>query len=75
MRAYLEGLTEADLMAEVPLARRDGSKLVFHRWQLLSHLANHATQHRSEAAEALTILGRSPGNLDMLFYFIDKQSG
>lgn len=38
-------------------------------WQILVHLANHGTQHRSEAAALLTSLGASPGNLDMIFFF------
>ena len=37
-------------------------------WQLLAHVINHGTQHRSEAAALLTALGRSPGDLDMVFY-------
>ena len=37
-------------------------------WQMLAHLANHGTQHRSEAAALLTAVGRSPGDLDMIFY-------
>lgn len=37
-------------------------------WQMLAHLANHGTQHRSEAATLLTAIGRSPGDLDMIFY-------
>ncbi len=37
-------------------------------WQMLAHLANHGTQHRSEAASLLTAIGRSPGDLDMIFY-------
>jgi uncharacterized damage-inducible protein DinB len=37
-------------------------------WQMLAHLANHGTQHRSEAASLLTAAGRSPGDLDMIFY-------
>jgi uncharacterized damage-inducible protein DinB len=35
-------------------------------WQLLAHVLNHGTQHRSEAAALLTAAGRSPGDLDMV---------
>ena len=33
---------------------------------MLLHLANHDTQHRSEAAVLLTQAGRSPGDLDLI---------
>jgi uncharacterized damage-inducible protein DinB len=35
---------------------------------MLQHLANHGTQHRSEAALLLTEAGRSPGGLDLIDY-------
>lgn len=37
-------------------------------WQMLVHVVNHGTQHRSEAAALLTAEGRSPGELDMINY-------
>jgi uncharacterized damage-inducible protein DinB len=37
-------------------------------WQMLVHVVNHGTQHRAEAAALLTAAGRSPGELDMIFY-------
>lgn len=37
-------------------------------WQMLVHVVNHGTQHRSEAAALLTAEGRSPGELDLISY-------
>jgi uncharacterized damage-inducible protein DinB len=37
-------------------------------WQMLVHVVNHGTQHRSEAAALLTAEGRSPGQLDLINY-------
>jgi hypothetical protein len=37
-------------------------------WQMLAHLVNHGTQHRSESALLLTQAGRSPGELDLIVY-------
>lgn len=40
-------------------------------WQMMLHVANHGTQHRSEIATMLTAAGHSPGDLDLLFYCFD----
>jgi uncharacterized damage-inducible protein DinB len=41
---------------------------------MLRHLANHDTQHRSEAAALLTQAGRSPGDLDLIVW-LEEQAG
>jgi uncharacterized damage-inducible protein DinB len=42
------------------------------RWQLLTSALLHSIQHRTEAAEALTMAGRSPGDLDFVVYLASK---
>jgi uncharacterized damage-inducible protein DinB len=42
-------------------------------WQLLVHVVNHGTQHRSEAAALLTAERLSPGELD-LFDYAEEQA-
>lgn len=37
-------------------------------WAILLHVANHSTQHRSEAAALMTACGHSPGYLDLMGY-------
>lgn len=42
-------------------------------WEMLVHVANHGTQHRSEVAYLLTQAGHSPGDLDMLDFFLRRK--
>jgi uncharacterized damage-inducible protein DinB len=67
-RAYLDKMTDADVAADVVFAGRDGVERRIPRWQLLTLVFHHTVQHRSEAAEALTMIGRSPGDMDLLVY-------
>lgn len=57
--AWLDGITD-DWLARL------GDGIPY--WRMLAHVVNHGTQHRSEAAALLTQSGRSPGDLDMIFF-------
>ncbi|HEU0073048.1 MAG TPA: DinB family protein [Dehalococcoidia bacterium] len=67
-RAYLAKLTDAEAAGSVTFKGRDGNDRTLPVWQILTMEFHHTVQHRSEAAEALTILGHSPGDLDLVFY-------
>jgi uncharacterized damage-inducible protein DinB len=63
---------ELDVMERWLESVSDGFVAYVHEgvpvWQMLLHLANHGTQHRSEAALLLTAIGHSPGDLDLIDY-------
>ncbi len=70
-RALIESLTPERL--QQPLVRKlQGQEQSIPLWQTLVHVANHGTQHRSEIALMLTDLGHSPGDLDMVWYFMGR---
>lgn len=73
MRAYLASLEEAALGQPLRYRFFDGTEYEHALWQVLLHVVNHGTQHRSEAAVMLTDLGCSPGNLDLSVYLREKQ--
>ena len=66
LRPWLLALKDADLEGTIPT--RSGEMML---WKAMSHITYHAMQHRSEAAEALTIAGSSPGNLDLMIYLAE----
>lgn len=73
LRAYLASLTEEDFQQPVTYTTSKGAAYQNKVWQIFAHVANHATQHRSEAAEILTAYGCSPGDLDLIWYFRQVQ--
>ena len=67
-RAYLGKLTDADLAGSLTFTGRDGNERTRAVWHFLELVHHHTIQHRSEAAEALTMVGRSPGDMDFFVY-------
>ena len=73
-RAYIASMDDATLLEDMLLVRDQGS-VAIPRWQAMVHCANHGTQHRSEIAAMLTDLGHSPGNMDMVLYYLERAKG
>jgi uncharacterized damage-inducible protein DinB len=70
MLAFLAALGEEDVQRVVPYTNTRGQSYAAPLWQMMAHLVNHGTQHRSEAAVILSRLGHSPGDLDLLIFLI-----
>ena len=70
MRTFLASLSEENVRRVVQYTNMQGQAYSAPLWQLMMHLVNHGTQHRSEAATILTDLGHSPGDIDMLVFVL-----
>jgi len=73
MCAYLAGMSDDDLGGLVRYDTASGAKRERVLWHCLLHVANHGTQHRSEAAALLTDYGSSPGDLDFTLFLIERR--
>ena len=69
-RRFVEALTPSELQRMVTHTGLDG-KVTFHQplWELLQHVVNHATHHRSELATMITMVKGSPPSTDMVIYY------
>jgi uncharacterized damage-inducible protein DinB len=74
-QAFLAELTEEQLVQVVSYTTTEGWDRSYPLWQPLFQQANHATQHRSEAAVMLTNFGHSPGDVDYIIYLAEIGKG
>jgi uncharacterized damage-inducible protein DinB len=67
-RAFLEGLTPADLTRTIHYKNTQGKPFQLALGPLLQHVAHHATHHRSEVATMITILSGSPPESGLVMF-------
>jgi uncharacterized damage-inducible protein DinB len=70
---FVETVSEERLNSTFDYTNTLGKPFTRVMWQVMAHVVNHGTQHRSEAAAMLTDLGHSPGDLDLISYLIETQ--
>lgn len=64
-QAFVDGLGDADLARIIEYKNTEGKPFRAPLGQLLPHVVNHATHHRSEIATMLTIISGSPRDTGM----------
>lgn len=74
MAGFVARLSDDALNGTMVYRTTGGRDMDAPLWQVLLHVVNHGTQHRSEAAHVLTELGRSPGDLDLIVHVREQQA-
>lgn len=69
-RAFVEPLTDADADRVVPYKDSRGNPFAVPLDQLITHVVNHGTHHRAETGMLLERRGRSPGDMDYVYYHL-----
>ena len=73
LMAFVDGLTDERLNNKFGYLDTKGNPHERVLWQAMMHVVNHGTQHKTEAAAMLTELGHSPGDIDLIYYLIEKE--
>lgn len=73
VREFLSGLQDQDLAKSVDYVTPRGERRSMSLGELMHHGANHGVHHRGQVALQLRLLGCTPGNFDILFYYAEKR--
>jgi uncharacterized damage-inducible protein DinB len=71
IRAYLAELQD-DMLFTKPIKEPEEDQVLF-AWQVLLHVANHATDHRAQLLRVLHDLGVETKYQDYIFYIFENQ--
>jgi len=65
---FVDHLTDERLSSTISYTNTSGKPFTRVLWHMMAHVVNHGTQHRAEAAALLTEFGRSPGDIDLIYF-------
>jgi uncharacterized damage-inducible protein DinB len=71
-RAFVGPLTDADADRIVDYKDSRGNPFQVPLGQLITHVVNHGTHHRAETGMLLERIGRSPGDMDYVYYCLRR---
>lgn len=72
LMTFVDSLTDEKLTSTFDYTSTEGTPHRRVLWQTMVHVVNHGTQHKTEAAAILTGYGRSPGDIDLIWYLIES---
>jgi uncharacterized damage-inducible protein DinB len=71
-RAFVEPLTDTNAARVVQYKDSKGHPFALTLDQLITHVVNHGTHHRAETGMLLERRGRSPGDMDYVYYCLGR---
>jgi uncharacterized damage-inducible protein DinB len=74
LQAFLDELTPEKFAASLSYTNTAGKAFRYPLWQMMLHVVNHGTHHRSELADMLTRAGQAPPPMDLIVYFGERAS-
>ena len=73
LMAFVDQVTDEQLNNKFSYKDTKGNPHEQVLWKAMAHVVNHGTQHKTEAAALLTDFGHSPGDIDLIYYLIEKE--